>query len=351
LILGAAALVSYQECRRRFLLQSDYLPTKYRAKSLFDNCLRGAIFALSNGSDPITLADDASSRFMQLAADPGLDLPAGNPYVLAKDYVAMLNTIVRSLAKLTLLTIKQPPPEQLSADVQWRVRSWADDSGTLHRWITIDSWSDADLIREMHSWFSAGDMAATGAGMILHVIEIGQVRRVASRVAKNGTGRYGGNGIYPEMRRASPWARGWRHPAIPQIQALRFKRPGGEGFTGWEPIYLADSRQNPDDWVEAMWKDGAAQALVHHLTVDALPEQARKDAVEHILAEASAMQSLAGTRWQSLPMSRNACDGLVPCSYCNACYPNSMVDPAASGLYKLRSGIHPMEAQWTPTLR
>ena len=332
MILDAGILTTFQACRREHLLRSSYTPLKWRAKSLFDHALRRAIFSVSNADDPVRCASDASAYFMQQAADPGLDLPTGNPYVMAKDYCAMLETIIRSLAKLALLTVKPVSPVKLSPTVEWQVRSWADDSGTLHRWITVDDWSDADFYREMHGWWTAGDQAATGAGMTLHVVEIGQVRKVANRVAQNGKGIYRTG----QMRRASPWARGWRHPAIPQIQALRFKRREGQNFSGWDPIYLADSRMDPEDWVQAMWKEGAAQALVHHLTINPLPHDAREAAREQVLAEAEAMQALAGKDWRGMPMSRGACDGLVPCRFQECCYAVKPVDPATLGLYRVR---------------
>lgn len=321
MIVDAHQLSHYQACQRRHLLELDWYPNKWRAKSLFDRVLTRAILAISNGGDPIASAEEASTTFLEIAANPGLDLSYGaNSYQIAKDWCAMLGTIPRALSKLMLLTLRPSSVVQINSTTSWRVQSPADDSGTLHRWVTVDRWNEDALAREMHSWHVFGDMAVLRAPLMLHAIEIG-------RMSKG--------------RRASSWARGWRHPSMPNINGVHFKHKDGSSYSGWTPMYLAEQANiTADDWVEAMWRDHAVEALVHHLTLNAPSDAVCDDTLAQILIEARRMDAAAqergSTTWRALPMSRAACDGLVPCPFQWACYGDNTIDLEVTGLYKRR---------------
>lgn len=315
--IDARIISEHQSCRRKTLLGHDYRLRRWRTKSLFDACLRRAIFTLSSGADPISVSSDAQAQFMQTAADPGLDLPAGaNPYKIAKDHCAMLSTIIISLSKLILLTLREPRTVALGSSATWHPLSWADESGALHRWITVDRWGTDELAREGHSWYVLGDIAVSRVPMTLHVIEIGQQRK---------------------GRRASPWARAWQHPGLPN-RKLRFLQKDGTPFHGWKPVYLADVGMDVGEWVETMWTEGAAQALLHHVEVVVPPNSVCDDTVRQILWEAAAIRELVEERasggYLAQPMSRGACDaGHVACPFQEICYSVTPVDVLATGLY------------------
>ena len=320
--IDAAQLTEYQSCRRRFVLSHDYRPIKWRPKSLFDACLRAGIQMLSTGADAASIATDATSRFMQTAANPGMDM-VGNPYIVAKDYCAMLQTVLRSVERARVPKLSDVPAARFNSQVAWKFLSHADDTGTLHRWVTVDHWGDDDIARELHGWYVFGDMVMAQQPMTLHVIEIGQIR----------TGR----GI---ARRASLWARAWRHPTMPSLR-IRFRRNDGEGFQGWQPYYLADhSDADPAEWVDGMWKEGAAQLLMHEVSVRLPGPDIIADTQRQIMWEATGMRETARDRgsstWMALPMSRAACDGMVPCPFQTACYQSEPVDIETLGLYQPR---------------
>lgn len=325
MILDAHAVTSHQDCRRSYLLHLDYQRIQYRAKSLFDSQLRRAILRLSTPPPPpvADICADARTAFLTAAANPGLDLPPGaDPYAIAKEWCALLETIPRAIARLVLLTLKPSATVQLFPSVGWRVLANMDDSGTLHRWITVDRWDADALAREMHGWYVFGDMAMLGAPMMIHAIEIGAVR----------------NG-----RRASPWCRGWQHPHTPNLGWLRFRHADGTGFKGWTAVHLADHAHDitPDEWVDAMWKDGEALARVHHVLLNAPDDAVCEDTRAQLLMLASEMTQAAvergSTTWRAVPMSRSACDGMVPCQWQDACYaPADVTDPTTTGLYRLR---------------
>lgn len=323
LTVEAPRIGEFQACRRRFLLNTDWRVIKWRPKALFDACLRQAIFTLARAKDAdLEMAvATATSRFLETAANPGLDIPYGsNPYVIAKDWTAMLSTILPSIVRRGLTALADTPEVKLSERVGWKPKSWLGGDGRLHRWITVDHWGQADLSRELHSWWTLGDVAATRTAMVIHVVEIGQTR----------------NG-----RRQSPWARAWKHPAMPNLR-LRFRRVDGSEFRGYAPFYLADqSRVDAVAWVDQMWQEKAAEPLMHDVQADVPGDVACDIVTRDILAEAAAMRDLLTDRGTSpfhvLPMSRGACDGFVPCPWQSVCYATQVADPSSLGLYQRRS--------------
>lgn len=233
----------------------------------------------------------------------------------------MLSTIIAALAKAPLLVTKMAHDERIATGVNWRFASRADDSGMLHRWITVDTWTNDDLARELHAWRTIGDIAVAAAPMTLHVIVIGRTR---------------------DGRRASAWARGFRHPTIPNFK-MRFAAKGGKPLKGWTPFYFADDvTANADDWVDQMITEGVAERLVHHVSVRMPSPAVIADTKAQIIAEAADMQDAiedARSPWSAMPMTRAACDGpFVPCPFQWVCYDEhgDKVDISGLGLYDVR---------------
>jgi hypothetical protein len=319
--IDALIMSEWQDCKRRYVLSRDWRVIKWRPKSLFDACLRRAIFRISNGLHVEEAAMDARTEFMGAAANPGLDGDKlFDPYKTAMDYCAMLDTILIALSKLTLLCLHDVKDLELTETVSWRTISHADDSGTLHRWITVDNWGHSDIARELHSWWVMGDVCVNRVPMTLHIVEIGQIRN---------------------NRRASPWARGYKHPALPGMQ-IRFKKVGGQEFgSDWKPFYLADHGHaiGPDAWVAIMEKEGVAQERIHHLNVNCPSDSICVSTTDQIITETTAMETLKGS-WSTLPMSRNHCDTYVPCPFQHACYSEQTIDIRSIGLYQSRIASH-----------
>jgi len=314
--IDATVIDTFQRCKRQALLSHVWQPMKWRPKHLFLSAFRRAVFNVSNGADARKEAEEAKVLFLSTAASPGLDLPRGaKPYPIAKDWCAMLDTTIRAVARLTLLTLRELPPVELTEGISWQPRAWADDSGQLHRWIAVDSWTEADLYRELHGWPAFGDIAVTECPMMLHVVEIGQMR----------------NG-----RRASSWARGFRHPTMANLKMHFRKRDGSPLSPEWRPLYLADNRDwKPEDWVEQMAAEGECDRLMRHVTINVPSKETCLDTRQQIAREAEALVQLLGKRPQTVPMSRHACDGWNnPCVYQSVCYSEKTVAIESLGLYK-----------------
>jgi hypothetical protein len=246
LTINANDLTTFQRCRRRYLIERGWRVLRWRPRALFAYSIRRAVLQLSQGSDPADAIALARAKFMEQAADPGLDVPRGrDTYVLASDFCAMIGTVLLAVSRTGLPRLHQARPVALSPELTWEFSSLCDDAGALHRWVIADSW-DADAIsRELHSWHTIGDMAAGDAPLTLHVIVAGQSR---------------------EGRLQSPWCRAYAHPAI--AGRIRFQSHLADGRHGrlsgdqWRPTWLSDLPLSPVEWLQKMDADRVTEGLL-----------------------------------------------------------------------------------------
>lgn len=335
MILTARQLIAFQQCRRRYMLEQNWRVRRYRPKTLFDSCLREAAVKFSTGSNPEAVISAARARFMSMAANPGLDLPAGrDSYQETLDWTAMLGTVLTAISRLALLILRPLPPVRIAMGVEWQPTAFADDAGTLHRWISVDAWDRDAIARECHSWYALGDMIACDVPMQLHVVVIGQVR---------------------EGRRISPWCRGYLHPVL--AGELRFQKANPRGgyasLTGdkWKPAWLSDMpRMTASAWCDKMDADGVTPSLLLHPSIAQPTDGARRQLLAEVEEEAwrieaeteRALRKGTGTVDQpsfpaATPGARANCDGLVPCPWQAACWrPDFDVPVDELGLYDTR---------------
>jgi len=293
-ILSPGILTTLQRCERRFRLESQYKVVRVRPKELFDRLLREAVFAISNGAKAHEVAENACTVFLETAARPGLEILNSNPYTLAQDYCGILRTLLEAISREVLLTLKRAGTVTVG-EHQWEIQAFRDDAGVLHRWTSVERWTEDAQYRELHGWHVFGDCAATGQGMWLHVVEIGR---------------------HSNGHQLSPWCRCFKHPAI--AKHFRFKHVDGGSLQGaWKPVFFQDSDdQDPKTWVDLMERDNV-QAL-HHLQIrDPHPEHVknfRRD-VDLLAKRIEAVPAV----WSDIPMERTACD-IPPCPWQPGCY-------------------------------
>ena len=111
-----------------------------------------------------------------------------------------------------------------------------------------------------------------------------------------------------------PWSRTHMHPII----AGRFKFEDIQGKE-WKPIFFADHRITPEEWVAQMRREGLTERLIQHFTLKQPQERHAQEFRQQALAEHAAMQSTHADAMQ-LPMSRAACDFPRACPFRNVCY-------------------------------
>jgi hypothetical protein len=296
--IDAHDLALLQLCPRQWLLDRSYRPLRWQPRRLANAILWQGVLAMAGGTPAEEAAAEARSQFLQSAANPGLDITT-DPFAAAREWCAMLDSLLRSIAREGVPSLQPLPPVRLTSQLEWQPLAQSDGQ-TLHRWLMIDRWGEDDLSRELHSWKTLGDIATTRLPMTIHVLEIGRMW----------------NG-----RRSSPWTRGWKHPTMPSLP-MRFKGKTKNAFKSWKPVYLAGGRVDADDWVEQLWTEGAAQELMKRIEVRAPSDAQAAQVVRDILMEASRMRVLEEerTHWSALPMSRGACDLWQACPFQSVCY-------------------------------
>lgn len=295
-MLSAAKLSTLQRCPRQYALEREYRLARIRPKLLLEKLLRQAIFELSNGGDKTLITKEATTRYLETAARPGLDTPA-DPYTLARDHCSIIQTVVEAVSRLVLLVVKPAPKAE-----NWLLDSWIDELGTLHKWVVVDKWDEDTRWRELHSWDVFGDCAAVAAGMDLHVIEIGSQRR---------------------GHQHTPWCRTYKHPVIPN--KMRFRKLDGTPLeSSWTPVWYQNSDKNePGIWVDLMEADRLE--LIHHVSI-------KEPSVFHVEGFHREIAALVEPGpWQSIMLSRPACDWPVVCPWQPVCYGPQDPDVEALG--------------------
>ena len=305
--LSAPILNAAQRCPRLYALERDYRVPKWRPKALLESCLRDAILSMSSGGSVKAASAEATARYLETAARPGLDTP-GDPYTLARDHCAAIETILEAVSRQVLLTIKPGGIIKIPSN-GWQLSAFIDEIGILHRWCTVDKWDDDAMYRELHSWAVFGDCAAAQIGMWLHVVEIGQMRR---------------------GHQNTPWCRAYRHPAI--AGHFRFRKVDGSPLeSSWKPVWYQDSDKNDaKTWVDLMESDGVH--LIHHLEIrEPLPEHVEQFRNE-VERESKRIEAIGD--WRAEPMYRPACDLPYPCPFSDVCYTPGLVGPESIGFVK-----------------
>lgn len=304
------------------MLGRKWRPLRWRPKSLFDSCLRQAVIELGNGKPYKDVIIESTTRFMTTGANPGLEVSGHDPYKIALDFCACLETIITTLGRRPLLKLSPVASKPLvGTNVEWSFLSHEDERGELHRIITVDRFDDDRLSQEMHSWFVFGDVCMHRKPMHLHFIEIGQLR---------------------DGRRHTPWARAWQHEYI--ANRLKFQRKGNKELQGaaWKAVFLSDSNAHTaETWVEQMESEGVAETLIHDVEVSVPSLDHIKAFKRDLKTEADQMQrwEQSVTNPQMVPMSRSACDNPFPCPMQAICFnPIIDVDIRSLGLYKPRNG-------------
>lgn len=227
------------------------------------------------------------------------------------DLCAVIRNVLEYLSRLTLLTLKEVKPVQLSDDVEWSFLSHKDESGVLHRWQFVD-YLPRDIMEELHGWEVFGDVAAANAPMTLHLVALGK--------------REGNHHI-------SPWCRVYSHPSIANV--YQFNKKSGAALEGdWKPVYFSgNSKNKPEDWVDWMERDNTTRGLVSHPRVTEVDDYFRKSFVSQVLYEAAQMVIITPkTDPTSLPMARSStCDKPFICPHQAYCYSHLGIDDV--GIY------------------
>ena len=210
---------------------------------------------------------------------------------------AELGKLLEALAKASKPLLKAGPSILLGRDFTWRCRAFQDETGTLHRFATVDHMDRDAISRELHGWNVFGDVACADVPLVLHVFEIGR--------RSNG-------------RQHSPWCKAYRHPAIPN--RIAFSQKDGSRLQGdWKAVWYQDvDKRFREDWLAMMERDGIN--LIHSIEVQQVSNAVREDTIRQIRMEAVDMVTYMDVSWQTIPLSRGHCDVPFVCQHQSICY-------------------------------
>lgn len=292
MILSASDLTKFQRCARIPLLEKEGRG-RWIPKALFDVALRKGILLMSQGH--VSPALEAEAFFRQQARSPGVETTQDS-WTLSGDYCAMLHTVLEGLSRISIPRLAEGPIVELES-FSWRIGSFWTPLA-LERFVTVESYGEAAIYREIHGWGTSGDLAALPLPMNLHFIEIG---------------------LQKGPHRLSPWCMAYKHDGIQQY--FRFKsRKGGPLKGKWSPTYFADKSrlQDPKRWVDLMENDKLS--LIHSISLRSLESSARNLLQAQAASEASRLQGLSVLPLLEIPMSRGACDFPHVCPWQSTCY-------------------------------
>lgn len=305
--LSAHDLTTLQRCPRRWHLEQEWQPLRWHPKTLFDALLRQAILSLSQGQPKEAVVQEAQTRLLEIAASPGL--AAGDPYTLAQDFCAAFETIIEAVSRRSLLSLREGGLVTIGLGLAWRLGAFRDDSGAIHRWTTLDRITLDSIARELHSWYVYGDLVVAGGPMALHVIELGSIRN---------------SHIY------GPWTRAFAHPVI--ANHYKFQTVAGQKLgSGWKPVWYQGADQDPKVWVDLMQRDKVPGIKDYSLTE--LSEAQLAEGKSQIL---NIVAGLPNGTWDSIPLSRPACDFPYVCPWQEVCYAPGIVKIEDIGGYRRR---------------
>lgn len=293
MILSAPLLTKAQRCPRIFRHEQEEERGKWIPKALFDHSLKKGLLLLSQGRRAEESALEAETLFRELARKPGIE--SRDPWVLSGDYCAMLHTVLEALSRGPLPKLAQGPTVEFGG-FGWEVGSFWTPTA-LERFVTIESYGEPAIYREIHGWGTFGDLASLPLPMNLHFIEIG---------------------VQKGSHRLSPWAMAYKHDGIQNY--YRFRSRQGAPLKGkWTPTYYADKSrlQDPKVWVDLMEKDKLS--LIHSISLEPLSEEARSLFRAQVSSEAVRLGSLSPD-FRQIPMSRGACDFPTVCPWQFKCY-------------------------------
>jgi len=282
MICTTEQIVNLDECPQKLRFSIDYEPVRVTlATALYKSLAEG----LKSG-----LPAQAESKFMQLAAFPGLAVQGLNVYEIARHHSKLLEILTTYLLGGAKEKWHRPPTQRLAGDLLYRPQSYV-ETGKLRRVVLASSWSADRELEERNSWRSIGDIVAMERPMIVNVIVIGQLR----------------NGF-----RNSFWTSALSHP---QNRQIRFQGAALNATGKWNPIRRENSVLDTLEWLRLMQQDNCFESLVHSFEIP-IPEDSERvhTQLQAMLREANALPT------GNLYRRRSSCyRAFYPCQFANVC--------------------------------
>ena len=305
-MISAEQIVSYDVCPRRAWWTAKY-------ENLRVGLVKALYVALHAGLLAEKPEQAVEDKFMELAANPGLDVTGENIYAIAMHHAKLAGIIATALRSTTAA-----PWRLFPATDTWESACYDMGDGKPRRIVLVDRWAESRKQEEIYGWRTMGEACSLDQTVFVTAVTIGPSK---------------------EKRRHSAWTRCYRHP---QNFTYRFQKRNGEKFTAdWMTQWREDSDIPTADWLTKMHEDGCMTDLVHTMNV---PVPIRKDSylaeMGRLAGEIESMAKMEGRR-ETPPMRFAGCFGFSPCPFLGTCHGAHPTQPFRQGFQarRAKSGV------------
>ncbi len=250
----------------------------------------------------------AGERIMELAVDPGMEMPdSRNLHASVYHHATLADTLTSAIRRADDKAWRVAPPETV-AGAPWSSSAFLDPTGNkLRRTVMVTAWTDSRHYSELRSWYAMGEMAVYNLPMTQVVLVLGQHR---------------------DGRRNSPWTKGFQHPANRKLRFRKKGRSSTEVFSdSWRQIWREDHDEiSNHDWLQAMHGDDILRDVCFTVEIPALDQSARSRILQMAQKKVDRLLSLQVSPEPSL----SVCDR-PPCQFRGCCWSKEPYSPAEGG--------------------
>lgn len=278
-MISAENLVQIETCKRRFEWSRKY-PTRISLVGALYSALKAGLLA---EKDPDRAAE---SKYLELAANPGLDIEGHDVYAIAMHHAKLAGVVSAALRSTTSTPWKLFPSTE-----NWETACYDMGDGKPRRIALVDRWTEDRATGEIYGWRTMGEACQLNETIYMTAVIIG--------TSEN-------------KHRHSAWTKCFRHP---KNWRFRFQKRSREDFgEQWAPQWREDSGILTEDWLKRMHEDGCMKDLVHTMIV---PVPIRKD---EYLSEMSRLTEEMKILRERPPMRLAGCFGFSPCPFITVCH-------------------------------
>jgi hypothetical protein len=306
-----ADLLSYFEtCQLKGHWASSYQRRKLDPTDMLREGIKAGLI-----SDTKTPGEDAGTRIMELAENPGMETQQSDIYRSVFHHACLADLITDAIGAPGRRRWTLPPTGSLNG-APWSSGAFLDPSGEkLRRLVLASSWSDARHFSEVRSWYTLGEMAVYDLPMTMVVLILGPFR---------------------DGRRSGAWTKGFRHPFSHQLRFRKKSKTSSETFSDkWEKVWREDRDEiSNQQWLQAMLGDDILRDVCFTVEVPALLAPAR----DRILEMASRKLERLATIEKDPEPSLSVCER-PPCQFRGCCHSEKPYHPSKSQLFvRIREG-------------
>lgn len=231
---SADLLTAYELCDRKGVWSGQWRLPRLTSTEMLQRAIRVGL-TTGGGGELSEVGQFAGDAVMELAANPGLELPSGvhSVHQSAIHHAYLADILTQAIRKPTESPWAVPEP----LGQHWTSSALLSPSGThLRRVVLVSAWNADRHYEEVRSWYGIGEVAMYRIPMQMIVLVVG--RNI-------------------DGRRSSPWTRGFLHP---QNHKLRFRKKSKSTFETfsdkWEHVWREDRDEiEAHAWMQAMLDD------------------------------------------------------------------------------------------------